>query len=73
MLVVVSVGDALRLALGDAEATRAPEGRRWQQLLATEEGRFGGGDTTRFDGEGAGTLELTAPGAVVLRAVQASS
>ena len=70
LLVVVSVGDALTLELGARDVTRAPDGRRWTVALSTEERRFGGADTTRLATDGAGRVEMTAPGAVVLRAVE---
>jgi maltooligosyltrehalose trehalohydrolase len=69
LLVVVSLGDRLALDLDAQPATRAPDGARWSLALATEERRFGGEDTTRLTSDGAGRLEMTAPGAVVLRAV----
>ena len=69
MLLVASFGGALSVELGSREETRAPEGRRWELVLSTEEGRFGGeaeGEVASLSPEG--RLELPGPGAVVLRA-----
>ncbi|HEX2092587.1 MAG TPA: malto-oligosyltrehalose trehalohydrolase, partial [Longimicrobiaceae bacterium] len=42
LLLLVSFSEGLRAETGAREETRAPEGSRWELLLATEEGRFGG-------------------------------
>lgn len=74
VLVVVSVGDALHLPLGEVAHTRPPAGRRWAPVLWTGEARFGGGDASAaavFAGADADALALRTPGAVVLRAAPA--
>jgi maltooligosyltrehalose trehalohydrolase len=67
LLVVVNLGDRLRLALRDADMTRPPAGAFWQQLLGTEEPRFAGGDTASVLDADDGTLEMTSPGAMILQ------
>ncbi len=69
LLLVASFRGPLAVELEGDAVTRAPEGGRWELLLSTEEGRFGG------EAEGAlarlsldGRLELAGAGAAVLRA-----
>ena len=58
----------LRVDLGALPATRAPDGGRWEPVLATEEARFGGereGEVVSVSADG--VLEMEGPGAVLLR------
>jgi maltooligosyltrehalose trehalohydrolase len=67
LLLVVSFAGALSLDLASSGAARAPEGARWELLLSTEEGRFGGeeeGALARLSAGGG--LELGGAGGVVL-------
>jgi maltooligosyltrehalose trehalohydrolase len=69
LLLVVSFAGALAADPAAREETRAPRGQRWELLLSTEEGRFGGGregEVARLHPDG--RLELGGAGAVVLRA-----
>jgi maltooligosyltrehalose trehalohydrolase len=67
LLAVVNFGESLRASLQERVETRPPAGRRWCVVLATEEERFGGdGHWGHLDAD-AGIIELTTPGAVVLR------
>ena len=70
VLVVVSLEDRLRLALRDHAIARSREGARWQLYLSTEEGRFAGGDGVHLLDVDGGTLEMSTPGAAVLRAAR---
>jgi hypothetical protein len=62
----VNLGDRLDVRLSDRAETRAPEGRAWSVVLATEEARFGGDDASRLTP--AATAALRSAGAMVLRA-----
>jgi maltooligosyltrehalose trehalohydrolase len=67
LLLVMSFDGPLSLDLASSGATRAPEGGRWELLLSTEEGRFGGeeeGSLARLSAEGG--LEAGGAGGVVL-------
>ncbi|MEW5931449.1 MAG: malto-oligosyltrehalose trehalohydrolase [Gemmatimonadota bacterium] len=58
----------LRVDLGALDATRAPDGGRWEPVLATEEARFGGereGEVVSVSADG--VLEMEGPGAALLR------
>ena len=69
LLLVASFGGPLSVDLSAKDETRAPGGGRWELLLATEEGRFGGdqeGEVAGLSPEG--RLTLGGAGAVVLRA-----
>ena len=67
LLLVVSFAGPLAADTGAREETRPPQGRRWNLLLSTEEGRFGGdeGEVARLHPDG--RLELGGAGGVVLR------
>jgi maltooligosyltrehalose trehalohydrolase len=69
LLLVVAFRGEARVDTAARAETRPPEGRRWEVVLATEEGRFGGeaeGEVVRLDS--GGELRLAGPGAVLLRA-----
>jgi isoamylase len=69
LLLVAAFRGEARVDTAARAETRPPEGRRWEVVLATEEGRFGGeaeGEVVRL--ESGGELRLAGPGAVLLRA-----
>jgi maltooligosyltrehalose trehalohydrolase len=69
LLLVCSFGGGTDAALDARDETRPPAGRRWEMVLSTEEGRFGGGaegEVASLDADG--RLRIAGPGAVVLRA-----
>jgi maltooligosyltrehalose trehalohydrolase len=67
LLLVACFGEGREVELGAREETRAPVGGRWELLLATEEGRFGGeaGGVVATVSP-AGRLRAAGAGAVVL-------
>ncbi len=71
LLLVAGLGPGrLRVDTATREETRPPEGARWDLVLSTEEGRFGGERVGELATVSAGgVLELEGPGAVLLRAV----
>ena len=66
LLAVVNFGASLDIALGDGAATQAPDGRRWEPVLSTEDARFGGNGTAQA-GEDA-VVAMRSAGAMVFRA-----
>jgi len=44
LLLVVNLGGDVRLALDDKDVTRAPDGRRWELVLSTNEPRYRGNE-----------------------------